>query len=159
MTTFKQYFNPAKAGLNTLATATTTGTVKLKHERYSPFSGGSKWSGTWEWIEGYAYIEVYTEWEEIEVNLWSNGYLDNGSDVINWYGVLPERTFHRIKSYFRPKTPGAQPDIKAGTVELEAWLESPAVSKQIRQKILGAKQLGFKFFKTKESAEKLSDLI
>jgi hypothetical protein len=157
MSTFKQFFNPAKAGLNTLATATTTGTVKLKHERFS--TGGSWWSGTWEWIEGYVYVEVVLEGEEVEVGLMSNGYLDNGIDIINWYGVIPERTSLRIKSYFRPKTPSAQPDIKAGTVELEAWLESPAVSKQIKQKILSAKQLGFKFFKTKESAERWGTMI
>lgn len=154
MATFKQFFDPAKTGINALATAVTTGTVKLKHVRSSPNGTDGIWHGIWEWVEGYVYIEVYLHGEEINVNLMSNGFLDTGTDIINWDGYLPEKTLLRIKRYLQPKKPGAVPDIKAGTVELEAWLESPVVSKQIKQKLQGAKSIGFKFFKTRESAER-----
>ena len=62
MEPFKQYFNPAKAGLNALHAATTIGTVKLDYNTRPGQTTTQVWSGTWKWVNKVVLLNVIEDW-------------------------------------------------------------------------------------------------
>ena len=165
MEPFKQYFNPAKAGLNALHAATTIGTVKLDYNTRPDQTLTQVWSGTWKWVNKVVLLEVFLYGNELEVQLISshymNSYTDTGGyrDTISWYTEIPEKTLLRVRSYIFPKKPGVRPDIKAATVELEAFLESPKIAKDVKITIAKAIPNGFTYFSSVEEAERHRGMI
>ena len=170
MEPFKQYFNPAKAGLNALHAATTIGTVKLDYNTRPGLTTTQVWSGTWKWVNKVVLLEVFLYSNELEVQLVSKHYMNsytdtNGThtggykDSIFWYTEVPEKNLLRIRSYIFPKKPGVQPDIKAATVELEAFLESPKIAKDVKITIVKAIPNGFTYFSSVEEAERHRGMI
>ena len=170
MEPFKQYFNPAKTGLNALYAATTIGTVKLDYNTRPGHSPTLSWSGTWKWVNKVTLLEVFLYSNELEIQLISSHYMNsytdtNGNhtggyrDTISWYTVIPEETLLRVRSYIFPKKPGVRPDIKAATVELEAFLESPKIAKDVKITIAKSIPNGFTYFSSVEEAERYRGMI
>jgi len=165
MEPFKHYFDPRKANLLNLQTAVTIGTVKLEYNTRPGQTLTQFWSGTWQWVGNkVVLLEVFLYGNEVEVQLISKDYLNpymEGSyrDTISWSTEVPEKTLLQIRSYIFPKKPGVQPDIKAATVELEAFLESPKISKDIKITIAKAIPNGFTYFSSVEQAERQRGMI
>ena len=158
MKSFKQYYEDDSdrrdllAGVSAIHSGITTGEVKLVHHK-SWQSGTDPhrlvyFEGVWSWITKFAPLVVWIHpyHSEIKIEFFSNGFGEEGQDTVPIDDLqLPEKMLNNFVKYMKAN------DVKAATVELEAWLESPKVSKIIKQTLNNTK--GFKYFRSSQDAE------